>query len=131
MTTTGDPRRIFKATIKNPVSAGRTDVYDPGYLVISGPQVERLTRDDPRARMPSAQFLDLGNKIIVPGFVDMHVHLPQFAIMGIGKGELLEWLRNYTFPEETRFADSEYASEISRKFFDSLVANGTTTAVIY
>jgi guanine deaminase len=131
MSTTGDLRRIFKAIIKNPVSAERTDVYDPGYLVISGPEVEDLSRHDPRARMPSAQFLDLGNKIIVPGFVDTHVHLPQFAIMGIGRGELLEWLRNYTFPEEARFADPEYAGEISRKFFDSLVANGTTTAVIY
>ena len=131
MITTGDPRRIFKGIIKNPVSAERTDVYDPGYLFISGQEVEGLSREDPRARMPSAQFLDLGNKIIVPGFVDTHVHLPQFAIMGIGKGELLEWLRNDTFPEEARFADSEYAGKISQQFFDSLVANGTTTAVIY
>jgi guanine deaminase len=131
MTTTGDPRRIFKAIIKNPVRADRTDVYDPGYLVISGPEVERLSSDDPRARMPSAQFLDLGKKIIVPGFVDTHVHLPQFGIMGIGKGQLLEWLRNYTFPEEARFAETDYADEISHKFFDSLVANGTTTSVIY
>jgi guanine deaminase len=131
MTTTCDPRRIFKGIIKNPISPDRTDVYDPGYLVVSGPQVERLSSDDPRAGMPSAQFLDLGKKIIVPGFVDTHVHLPQFAILGIGRGELLEWLRNYTFPEEARFADAAYANEISRKFFDGLVANGTTTVVVY
>src|SRR5690349_5162503 len=98
MSTTGDRKRVFKALIRNPVSAERTDVYDPGYLVISGPEIEELTRDDPRPRMPSAQFQDLGNKIIVPGFVDTHVHLPQFAIMGVGKGELLQWLHNYTFP---------------------------------
>src|SRR5262249_11408098 len=131
MSTPCDPRRIFKGIIKNPVTADRTDVYDPGYLVVSGPAIEELIREDPRPRMPSAEFIDLGNKIVVSGFVDTHVHLQQFAIMGIGSGGLLEWLRNYTFPEEARFADPEYAREISRKFFDSLVANGTTTAVIY
>ena len=51
--------------------------------------------------------------------------------MGVGGGQLLEWLENYTFPEEARFADSEYAGKISQAFFDNLVANGTTTAVIY
>jgi guanine deaminase len=131
MSTPGDPRRIFKGIVKNPVSAARVDVYDPGYLVLSGPSVEALSASDPRTWMPSAQFIDLGKRTIVPGFVDTHVHLPQFAIMGIGAGELLEWLRNYTFPEEGRFAHSEYARDISRKFFDCLVANGTTSAVIY
>jgi guanine deaminase len=122
---------IFKGIVKNPVTDERVDVFDPGYLVISGPSVEALSASDPRTRMPSAQFVDLGKRIIVPGFVDTHVHLPQFAIMGIGDGELLEWLRNYTFPEEARFSNPEYARDISRKFFHSLVANGTTTAVIY
>jgi guanine deaminase len=131
MSTAGDPRRIFKGIIKNPITAERTDVYDPGYLVTSGPTIEELSSEDPRPRMSSAQFVDLGNTIIVPGFVDTHVHLPQFAIMGIGSGELLEWLHRYTFPEEARFADSDYADKISRVFFDNLVANGTTTAVIY
>jgi guanine deaminase len=131
MSTSGDPRRVFKGIVKNPVSAERVDVFDPGYLVVSGASVEAVSSSDPRSEMPSAQFVDLGRKVIIPGFVDTHVHLPQFAIMGIGTGELLEWLRNYTFPEEARFADPEYAREISRKFFDSLVANGTTTAVIY
>ena len=67
----------------------------------------------------------------MPGFVDTHVHLPQFAIMGIGSGELLSWLNTYTYPEEARFADPEYAAKISQQFFDALVANGTTTAVVY
>src|SRR5262249_1931627 len=117
MSTSGDPRRVFKGIVKNPVSAERVDVFDPGYLVVSGASVEALSSSDPRSEMPSEQFVDLGKKVIIPGFVDTHVHLPQFAIMGIGTGELLEWLRNYTFPEEERFADPEYAREISRKFF--------------
>jgi guanine deaminase len=51
--------------------------------------------------------------------------------MGIGAGELLTWLNTYTYPEEARFADPEYAAKISQEFFDALVANGTTTAAIY
>src|SRR5207247_4966615 len=74
---------------------------------------------------------DLTGFAILPGFVDTHVHLPQFAIMGIGGQSLLDWLSNYTYPEEARFSDPEYAWRISEAFFDALVANGTTCACIY
>jgi guanine deaminase len=115
----------------NPLAKDRVELYEPGYLVITGEKIERLTRDDPRPLLPSADFIDLGRKEILPGFIDTHVHLPQFAIMGIGAGELLEWLNAYTYPEEARFADPEYAAKITQQFFDALVANGTTTAAIY
>jgi guanine deaminase len=131
MNTTGDLRRIFKAIVMNPLSADRVDAYDPGYLVVSGDRIDRLSAEDPRPALPSAEFIDLGQCTILPGFVDTHVHLPQFAIMGIGAGELLEWLNTYTYPEEKRFANPEYAAKISQQFFDALVANGTTCAAIY
>ena len=131
MSTTGDLRRIFKARVINPLAFNRIESFDPGYLVLAGTRIEGLTRDDPRPSLPSAGFIDHGNKMILPGFVDTHVHLPQFAIMGVGSGELLTWLNTYTYPEETRFADPEYAALIAGKFFDALVANGTTTAAVY
>ena len=80
---------------------------------------------------PDAEFIALDGKTIVPGFVDAHVHLPQYAIMGKGSGGLLEWLTNYTFPEEARFSDAAYAARIAEMFFDEMIANGTTTAAIY
>src|SRR5437867_7003642 len=52
-------------------------------------------------------------------------------MMGVGEGELLTWLNTYTYPEEARFANPAYAEKISTAFFDEVVANGTTTAVIY
>jgi guanine deaminase len=131
MSTTDDLRRIFKACVANPIAIDRVDAYDPGYLVVKGDKIEQLSRGDPRPAMPSAEFIDFGKKTLVPGFVDTHVHLPQFGIMGVGSGELLTWLNTYTYPEETRFADPEYAVTIARKFFDALVVNGTTTAAIY
>jgi guanine deaminase len=131
MTTTPEFRLIVKGLMMNPIAAGRVDVYDPGYLVISGETVERLDRRDPSVEFPGAAFVDAGQKTILPGFVDTHVHLPQFAIIGTGSGELLTWLQTYTYPEEARFVDPEYADKIARQFFDALVANGTTSAMIY
>jgi guanine deaminase len=128
--TTSEVRRIFKALVKNPVAPDRVEVYDPGYLVVAGEKIERLYQEDPRRQFPSAEFIDLGGKVIMPGFIDTHMHLPQFAIIGTG-GDLLTWLKTYTYPEEARFADPEYASRISEEFFDGMIANGTTTAAIY
>ncbi len=124
-------RRIFKSLVMNPVARDRIDVYDPGYLVIADEKIERLSRDDPRSQFPSAEFVDLSDKLVLPGFIDTHVHLPQFAIMGIGSGELLAWLNDYTYPEEARFANPQYAAKVSAMFFDEMIANGTTTAAIY
>jgi guanine deaminase len=124
-------KRIYKATVMNPVAMDRVDIYSPGYLVVGGQTIEGLTRQDPSPGLGSPELIDLKNHTIVPGFVDTHVHLPQFAIMGAGTGELLSWLNNYTYPEEARFSDPEYANRIATQFFDALVANGTTTAAIY
>ena len=107
----------------NPVSPETLGVYDPGYLVVSGGQIERLSGVNPVPDFHGAQYIDHGNKSIYPGLIDTHVHLPQFAIMGIGRGELLAWLNEYTYPEEARFGDPEYADRISRLFFDALIAN--------
>ena len=131
MGTTPEVRRIFKAFVMNAAANGRVKHYDPGYLVTSGTKIERLSRADPRNDYPDAEFIALDGKTIVPGFVDAHVHMPQYAIMGKGSGELLAWLANYTFPEEARFSDSEYAARIAGMFFDEMIANGTTTAVVY
>jgi guanine deaminase len=131
MTTTRDTRKIFKALVINPLSIGQADFYDPGYLIIRNGNIEEVTRKDPRPRYSNNEFRDLSGFTILPGLVDIHVHLPQFAIMGIGSESLLSWLQDYTYPEEMRFSDPGYAQEISERFFDALIANGTTCACIY
>jgi guanine deaminase len=131
MTTPRGFRRIFRGLVTNPVAPDRMECYNPGFLVVRGEKIESLGGSDPRSEFPTAEFIDCGARTILPGMIDTHVHLPQFAIMGIGAGELLEWLNRYTYPEEARFADPEYAARISKEFFDALVANGTTTAVVY
>ena len=123
MSTTGDLRRILKGFVMNPMTPDRVESYEPGYLVVSGEKIEQLTRDDPRPLFPSAEFIDHGTKRILPGFVDTHVHLPQFRIMGVGAGDLLTWLNTYTYPEEARFSSPYYAAEVSGEFFRALVDN--------
>src|SRR5690606_6486530 len=65
------------------------------------------------------------------GFIDPHAHMPQMQIIASFGAELLDWLNNYTFPEETRFSDPVHAARIARRFLDELIRNGTTTVATY
>jgi guanine deaminase len=69
--------------------------------------------------------------IIVPGFIDCHVHFPQIDMVASPGTDLLHWLSAYAFPAESRFAHEEVAAETARFFLDQLLANGTTTALVF
>ena len=59
------------------------------------------------------EWIDLGPRLMIPGFVDAHVHAPQYGFMGLGVGlPLLQWLDKYTFPFESRFSDLGFATEM-------------------
>lgn len=73
----------------------------------------------------------LPERIIAPGFVDLHVHFPQTNVIGSPAEGLLPWLENYTFPEEGRFSDGAYAEEAASFFVDELIRNGVTTALTF
>lgn len=70
-------------------------------------------------------------KIIVPGFVDTHIHYPQTEMVGAYGEQLLEWLDNYVFPTEAKYKNKEYAREMSEFFVKELLRNGTTTALVF
>ncbi len=69
--------------------------------------------------------------VLLPGFVDTHVHFPQTRVIGSASGPLLPWLDRSVFPEEARFAERAYASAVAHEFCDALIAQGTTSAAIY
>ncbi|HWA19805.1 MAG TPA: guanine deaminase [Devosia sp.] len=75
--------------------------------------------------------IDHSGKIILPGFIDPHIHMPQMQVIGSYAANLLEWLNAYTFVEEQRFADPAHSERIASLFFDELIRNGTTTAAAY
>ena len=75
---------------------------------------------------------DCGDRLIVPGFNDLHVHAPQFPNRGLGMDkELLPWLNTYTFPEEAKFKDEGYAERVYGRFVRELWRVGTTRAAIF
>ena len=70
------------------------------------------------------------DKLILPGFVDTHIHYPQTDMIAAPGEQLLQWLERYTFPVEGRFADAAHAAEVAEEFLDELLRNGTTTALV-
>lgn len=77
-------------------------------------------------------LIDYTGKLIIPGFVDIHLHAPQYPNMGLGMDkELLPWLNTYTFPEESKYSDVDYAWEVFTNLIRDLWRNGTTSAVVY
>ena len=75
---------------------------------------------------------DLGNRLIIPGFTDLHLHAPQYAYRGTGMDlELLDWLNTITFPQEARYADLSYAKKAYSIFVDDLKHSFTTRACIF
>jgi guanine deaminase len=69
--------------------------------------------------------------LVIPGFIDLHIHYPQTQVIASYGTQLLEWLQKYTFPEEQKFADAGHAAAVARFFCDELLRNGTTTAAAY
>jgi len=73
-----------------------------------------------------------GSQFLLPGFIDTHIHAPQFPNIGIGLDlPLLEWLQKYTFPMEAKFEDSEFARKVYTKCVRTTLGYGTTTACYF
>jgi guanine deaminase len=74
---------------------------------------------------------DHRGRLILPGFIDTHVHMPQLDVIASYGTELLDWLNTYTFPAEIRFADPKHSQAGAALFLNALLANGTTSAVVF
>ena len=77
-------------------------------------------------------LIDCSGMLVVPGMVDLHIHAPQFTFRGMGMDlELLDWLKTYTFPEETKYADVDYSRMAYREFAHTMKNSATTRAVVF
>ncbi|MGB7321038.1 MAG: guanine deaminase [Albidovulum sp.] len=102
-----------------------------GVLIDAGRIVQVGEADDLRHSHPQAKVTDYGDALISAGFVDAHVHYPQTAMIASWGKRLIDWLNSYTFPEEMKFSDPAYATEIASRYFDLTLSNGTTTVCSY
>ena len=71
------------------------------------------------SKFENIQILDHRSNLILPGFIDTHIHFPQIQIIGSYASNLLEWLKNYTFLEEQKYKDLSYSKIAAKKFFDT------------
>jgi guanine deaminase len=78
-------------------------------------------------RHPDVAVTHLPDRLILPGFIDGHIHFPQVRVLGAYGQQLLDWLLTWIFPEELKYSDREYARTAAQHFFQALLAGGTTT----
>lgn len=103
-----------------------------GLLVIDGEKIKDFGPfEEIGEKYADVDTVTYTNRLILPGFVDTHVHYPQTEMIAAFGEQLLEWLAKYTFPTEIKFRDKAYARSVADRFLDLLLANGTTTAQVF
>lgn len=118
----------------DPAQSGEAAVYETDGLVIVDDS--KVVASGPHAALaatlaPDAVVHEMRDKLIVPGFIDTHIHYPQTDMIASPAPGLLPWLDTYTFPTERRFDDPAHAREVAEFFVDALLACGTTSALVY
>ncbi|AHM57448.1 guanine deaminase GuaD [Peptoclostridium acidaminophilum DSM 3953] len=107
------------------------NITEQGFLVMRDGKVEGVYESLPDI-YSGIEITDYGDKLIIPGMNDLHCHAPQFRNLGMAMDrELLPWLENYTFPEESRFKDKEYARSVYSAFIREIWKQGTTRIAVY
>ncbi len=112
----------------------RVEVLADAIVVVDGAGViDAVLRPGEAGYAAAAvEAVDMGERYMLPGFVDLHIHAPQYPQLGQALDEPLEiWLGKYTFPLEARYADLDFARPRYDALVRDLLANGTTTALYF
>ena len=123
----------FRSDPGGSAPSGSFEYFAAGLLLIENGAVAAVGPAQALASTLPADItvVDHGSDLLLPGFIDTHIHYPQTDVIGSGGRQLLDWLRDYTFPAESKFADAAHAQEVAEFFLDELVRNGTTTANVF
>ncbi|WBU65642.1 guanine deaminase [Paracoccus aerodenitrificans] len=136
---TDTPRKLLRGRVlsfhSEPRDESDRDAFDyieDGAILISDGLIEAA---GPYAQLSAiagdAEIVDHRPCLLMPGFIDTHLHFPQVQVIASWGAQLLDWLNDYTFPEEARFSDQDHCTEMASAFYDLLIGHGTTTAVAY
>jgi guanine deaminase len=121
---------LFVGTPTDPFDGGRLR-SEGALLVVDGVIRARGAAAALRRDHPDDGVVELGSGLVLPGFVDTHVHFPQVRMIGALGMPLLDWLERSALPEEARLADASYATDVAGEFLGALLASGTTTALVF
>ena len=122
---------ILRGNIIHTPAFGKLETLAGGYLVLEEGVIEGIYPRLPE-RYAACPVEDWGEKLILPSFADLHLHAPQYPMLGMGMDlPLLDWLNAYTFITEERFADRDYARRVYRRLAEELIAGGTTRVAMF
>ena len=122
---------ILKGTIVSAPALGQLEITEPGYLVAEDGIITGVFSHLPE-RYAGAPVEDFGDALILQSFADLHLHAPQYPMLGTGMDlQLLDWLNTYTFPTEAKFADPDYARDVYRRLAAELISGGTTRVCMF
>ena len=123
----------FASVVEHPDALlSQARYLEDGVLRLQNGRVTSLTAwETCRDRLAGQPIVDLRGKLIVPGFVDTHIHYPQTEMIGAFGEQLLEWLNHYTFPVEAKYHCPDHAARMSAFFLHQLLSNGTTSALVF
>lgn len=129
----GDILHFFGAPDATAINGEHTEFITDGMLVTEDGHVTAVGKaNDLKASLhPDTSIIDHRQRLIVPGFVDTHVHYPQCEVIASHGAQLIDWLENYTYPAESKFQSKSHASAQASFFLDELLRNGTTTALVF
>lgn len=126
---------IFRGTFldcpADPFAGGGVRVHEGAVRVVDGAIAAIGAYDELAGAHSGEVTVDLREGLVLPGFVDTHVHFPQVRIIGGIGMPLLEWLDRRALPEEARLADPSYAAAVAAEFVSGLIAAGTTSALVF
>ena len=123
---------IYKAHILFTKEKDHFEVYENGYIAVKDGIVTGVSTDITDLDSTGAEVIDFGDRLLIPAMNDMHVHAPQVHNQGVAMDlELLPWLQSYTFPEESKYADTTYAERMYRRFLHTQWLFGTMRSVAF
>lgn len=120
---------IYRASILHALGPEEIEYLAAGELVVAAGSI--LAVQPLGSTPPGARVVDLPGRLLVPGFVDAHVHIPQIDIIGVSSQSLLDWLHDHVFPSEQACADPDVARDRARRSFRAMLAAGTTACAAY
>ncbi len=122
---------ILHGNILHAPAFGQLETVPSGYLILEDGVIEGVCEALP-ARYEGCPVTDYGESLVMPSFADLHLHAPQYPMLGMGMDlPLLDWLDTYTFRTEARFEDLDYARRVYRALARDLITSGTTRVAMF
>ena len=126
-------KKVYKAHILFTKEKDCFEVLEDGYVTVDADgRVVGVSANLTESDKEDAEVIDFGDRLLIPAMNDMHVHAPQVHNQGVAMDmELLPWLQNYTFPEESKYVDVHYAERMYRRFLHTQWLFGTMRSVVF